>query len=100
MLTDSTTDEAAVVPELVERVEEEIERFTGDGAYDQRAIYAAFIPRGATVVVPPSRRTIESGGDTPADQARDPAGRTVEVRLACNILNRLLELGAARSCSI
>jgi hypothetical protein len=97
------------------------------------------------VVVPPSRIAIESGGDTPADQARDvavrrireagrrqwrkesghhqqaraentffrykrllgerlrardPDGRRVEARLACNILNRMLELGAAMSGSI
>jgi len=145
LLTESTTDDAAVVPALVEQIEVGIDRFTGDGAYDKRAIYETFIPRGATVVVPPSRRAIESGGDTPADQARDsavrrirevgrrewrqesghhqqaraentffrykrvlggrlrardPDGRRAEARLACNILNRMLELGAARSCAI
>ena len=133
------------MPELVEQIEGEIERFTGDGAYDKKAIYDAFISRGATVVVPPSRTAIESGGDAPADQtrdvavrrirevgrrqwrkesgqhrqaraekpffrykrllgcrlrARDPAARKVEVRLGCGVLNRMLGLGAVRSCSI
>lgn len=145
VLTDSTTDDATVVPSLVDQVEGEIERFTGDGAYDKKAICEAFIPRGATVVVPPARTAIKSGGDTLAGQARDAAvarirqvgkrqwrketghhlraraentffrykrllggrlrardavGRRVEARLACNILNRMLEFGAARSCSI
>ena len=77
LLTDSTTGDAAVVPALVDQVEGEIERFTGDGAYDKRAIYETFIPRGATVVVPPSRTAIESGADTLAGQARDAAVRRI-----------------------
>ena len=145
VLTESTTDDAAVVPALVDRVEGEIERFTGDGAYDKKAIYETFVPRGATVVVPPSRTAVESGEDTLAGQARDAAvarirevgrrqwrkesgqhrqaraentffrykrllgcrlragnapAREIEARLACNVLNRMLELGAARSCAI
>lgn len=120
-------------------------QFTGDGAYDKRGIYETFIPRGATVLVPPSRTAIESGDNTPADQARnsavrrirevgrrqwrkesghhqqaraentffryerllggrlrarDSVGRNVEARVACDILNRMLELGAAKSRSI
>ena len=30
----------------------------------------------------------------------DPGGQAVEVRLGCNVLNRMLELGAARSIAI
>ena len=33
-------------------------------------------------------------------RAWQPDARRVEARLACSILNRMLELGAARSCSI
>ena len=33
-------------------------------------------------------------------RARDPDGQRVEVRLACNVLNSMLELGAAKSYSI
>ena len=33
-------------------------------------------------------------------RARDPAAQKVEVRLGCNVLNRMLELGAARSVAV
>ena len=38
-LTDSTVDDASVVPDLLEQVDTPIERFTGDGAYDCTAVY-------------------------------------------------------------
>jgi len=33
-------------------------------------------------------------------RARDPAAQKVEVRLGCNVLNKMLELGAASSIAI
>ena len=33
-------------------------------------------------------------------RARDPAAQTAEVRLGCNVLNRMFELGAAKSVAI
>ena len=38
-LTESSVDDASVVPELLEQVGAPIERFTGDRAYDRRSVY-------------------------------------------------------------
>ena len=96
-------------------------------------------------MVPPSKRAVGSGTDTPAGRARDatvararnvgrrqwkkesgyhrqartentffrykrllgsrlrcrnPGAQAMEVRLSCNVLNQMLELGAAKSYSI
>ena len=53
-LTDSTIDDASVVPDLVDQVpdDKKIPRFTADGAYDQNSIYEMFTELGARVVVP------------------------------------------------
>ena len=144
-LTDSATDDATVVPKLLDQVGADVERFTGDGAYDCWAVYEALVPGGTTVVTPPSKTAVESGRDSPAGRARDaavtrvrevgrrqwkketgyhrqaraentffrykrllggrlrarePDGQRVEVRLSCNVLNTMLELGAAKSYSI
>ena len=53
-LTESTGDDAAMLPELLSQVDAPVEDFTGDGAYDKRPVYEALTGRGATVVVPPS----------------------------------------------
>ena len=144
-LTDSTVDDSTVVEGLLDQVETEIERFTADGAYDTWSIREALAARGATVVVPPSKKAVTSGRGTPASRARDaaiarikevgrrqwkkevgyhqqgraentffryqqilgsrlrsrdPGARKVEVRLGCNVLNEMLELGAAKSVAI
>ncbi|MFT5430433.1 MAG: hypothetical protein ACI9OJ_001107 [Myxococcota bacterium] len=41
-LTDSGVDDASVGVAMIDRIESAIERFTADGAYDTRAIYAVF----------------------------------------------------------
>ena len=144
-LTDSAVDDSTVVPELLDQVDGDIERFTADGAYDTWAIRDALASAGTTAVVPPSKKAVASGRDTPASRerdaaiarikevgrrqwkkeagyhkqgraentffrykrllggrlhARDPDAQKVEVRLGCNVLNRMLELGAARSIAI
>ena len=144
-LTDSSVDDSTVVPEFLDQVDQDIERFTADGAYDSWSIRDALAARGATVVVPPPKKAVESGRDTPAARsrdaavrrqhevgrrqskkevgyhqqgrventffrrkrilgsrlrARDPDAQKVEVRLGCNVLNQMLELGAARSSAV
>lgn len=49
----------------------DIERFTGDGAYDQWSVYEALAPICKTIVVPSSKPAVASGADTPAGRARD-----------------------------
>jgi hypothetical protein len=144
-VSDSGTDDASALHDLLDQIEVDIERFTGDGAYDKWSVYEALAPRCTTVVVPPSKTAVESGTDTPAGRARDatvsrvrevgrrqwkkqsgyhrqaraentffrykrllgarlrrrePGAQAVEVRLSCKVLNRMLELGAAKSYSI
>ena len=70
-VTGSTTDDAAVVPDLLDQVDADVERFTADGAYDKWPVYESLIARGATVVVPPSKTAVESGDHTAAARARD-----------------------------
>ena len=50
--TNDVTD-AAVLPELVAQVADEIKQVTGDGAYDKRDCYAAIHQREARAVIPP-----------------------------------------------
>ncbi len=57
-LTESTVDDASVVPDLLEQVATPIERFTGDGAYDCTSVYEEIGKAGAPgvrVIVPPRR---------------------------------------------
>ena len=143
-MTDSTIDDAAVVGDLLDQIDDDVERFTADGAYDMRLVYEALTAHGATVVVPPSKTAVMSGSSTPAARARDatvlrvrdvgrrrwkkesgyhrqatvenaffrykrllggrlrarqPDAQRIEVRHACNILNHMIELGAAQSYS-
>ena len=50
-LTDSTVDDATIGAELIEAVDQDVARVTGDAAYDTVAFYAAARRRGASVVV-------------------------------------------------
>lgn len=145
VVTDRGTDDATAVHDLLDQIEVDIERFTGDGAYYKWSVYAALAPGGTTVVTLPAKTAVESGTDTPAGRARDATvarvrevgqrqwkkeadyhqqaraentffrykrllggrlrcrdagAQAVEVRLSCNALNRMLELGAAESYSI
>ena len=143
-LTDSASDDAGVVPDLLDQIpdDKKIVRFTGDGAYDQRSIYETFAEVGARVVVPPLKNAVSSRANTRAAKARkrtvnriknvgrrqwkkearyhcqaraentffrykqilgsrlrarDPGNQRIEARLACKILNRMLQLGAPKS---
>ena len=146
-LTDSTTDDPGVVPDLLDQIpdDKKIVRFTGDGAYDQNSIYETFVELGARVVVPPVKTAVRSRAKTRGAKARnrtvnhikkvgrrqwkkearyhrqaraentffrykqilggrlrarDPGNQRAEARLACKILNRMIELGAPKSEAI
>ena len=72
-LTDSTTDDASVVTDLLSQIpdEKKIVRFTADGAYDQNSIYEVFAELGARVVVPPVKTATPSKSRTLAARARN-----------------------------
>ena len=140
-LTDSDVADASAAPDLIDQVDDELVRFTADGAYDRKSVYDQLAARGARAVIPPRRDAVVSDGDlvlgdrdaavqriaevgrraweAESDyrqqgraentigrykrlfggrlRSRDERGQRVEVMVACRVLNRMLELGAARS---
>lgn len=53
--TDSDTHDADLVAPLIEQVERPIEKFYGDGAYDQRKVYETLECEAAQPVIPPRK---------------------------------------------
>ncbi len=72
-VTDSTTADASVVPNLLEQIpsDRKVVRFTADGAYDHNAIYKTFDELGARVVVPPVKNATLSRARNRAARARN-----------------------------
>jgi len=54
-LTDNATDDAAEVPELLEKVPNKVGKFYGDGAYDKWKVYGELAKHKITPVIPPRR---------------------------------------------
>ena len=110
-LTEPTADDAMTGISLVDEVEGHLTRVTADPAYDTLAFYGAAGARGARVVVPPTKtaslsrrgarqharvehaffRYTSIVGD--CLRARSSSGQRREAVLACNVLNRMTELG-------
>ena len=70
VVTDSGTNDASAVHDLLDQIEVDIERFTGDGAYDQWSVYEAlprnvrpswFRPRRRSWSLEQTRRRVERG---------------------------------------
>ena len=143
-LTDASADDATTGITLIAAVAGDLTSVTGDAAYDTIAFYGTAGGRGATVVVPPTKRATVSRR-RPRSSARDrtikkmkavgrrqwkkasgyhrqarvenaffryksiigaglrartPGGQLVETVLACNVLNRMTELGRPESYSV
>ena len=108
-LTDPTVDDATTGVDLIDAVDDDIARVTADAAYDTLAFYATAGAR---------RRQWKkaSGYHRQARvenaffryksivgevlRARTPAGQRVEALLACDVLNRMTELGRPESYGI
>jgi IS5 family transposase len=69
-LTEATVDDATTGIGLIETLDADIARVTGDGAYDTIAFYETAVARGATVVVPPNK-TARVSRRRPRSSARD-----------------------------
>ena len=76
-LTENTTDDASVVPDLLGQVEGDIARFTADGAYDTSAVYDSLTTLGAIAVIPPSSAAVVSGRNDVGSRARDATVKSV-----------------------
>ncbi len=55
LLTDKSTHDAEVVPELLEQIDEPADRYIGDGAYDTKTVYDTIAKHNkkAKIVIPP-----------------------------------------------
>jgi len=146
-VTESHEPDPSQVPKLLSQVAHRIDRFIGDGIYDQSPIYTAVEHHspGARVIIPPRKDAVVSPRATTAPTQRDQhllvierAGRLPwkrtsgyyaqsqaenvfsrfkrtfgarlrakrdasqerEASLACQLLNRMLELGLPQSYAI
>ena len=61
-VAESPEQDPSQVPELLSRVDREIDRFIGDGMYDQAPVYAAVMVHspGASVIIPPRKDAVLS----------------------------------------
>jgi len=79
-VTDGHEQDPSQVPNLLAQLDREIERFVGDGIYDQEAVYEAVDHHslGAEVVVPPKKDAVLSKNSSSASSLRD--NHIVEIR--------------------
>lgn len=79
VLTDNATDDAQVVPVLLDQVEGEIAAMGADGAYDQRKVYRALTDRQIVPIIPPQRnaRIWQHGNCKAPPHPRDEALRYI-----------------------
>lgn len=82
-LTNSGEDDATVGAAILKGIDDTIEQFTADGAYDTRAIYEALVAageRGTTIVIPPRKTGSRSMPPEELFEQRDAAlARIAEV---------------------
>ena len=79
VLTDNATDDAAMVPALLDQIEDEIAAMGGDGAYDKRKVYDALIKREIAPIIVPRRnaRIWQHGNSKAPPHPRDEALRYI-----------------------
>ena len=79
VLTDNATDDAQVVPALLDQVEGEIAAVGADGAYDKRKVYRELTGRQMVPIIPPQRnaRIWQHGNCKAPPHPRDEALRYI-----------------------
>ncbi len=72
-VTDSPVQDPSQVPDLLDQFDKEIDRFVGDGIYDQEPVYEAVEQHspGATMVVPPRKDAVLSNDSVTSPSQRD-----------------------------
>ncbi|TWT65158.1 Transposase DDE domain protein [Posidoniimonas polymericola] len=77
--TDNDKHDADLVEPLIEQVERPIERFYGDGAYDQRKVYEALECEAAQPIIPPRKnaKVWRHGNSSDCRLPRDQALRQI-----------------------
>jgi len=79
VLTDNATDDAAMVPALLDQVDDEIAAVGADGAYDKAKVYTELIVRKITSIIPPQHnaRIWQHGNCKAPPHPRDEALRYI-----------------------
>jgi hypothetical protein len=72
-VTESNEQDPSPVPELLDQIDGEIERFIGDGIYDQEPVYTAVEKHspGARLIIPPRKDAVLSPTASTAPTQRD-----------------------------
>ena len=146
-MTESHEQDPSQVPALLSQVDHRLDRFIGDGIYDQEPVYAAVMGHspGVRVIIPPRKDAVLSPTATTAPTQRDQhllaiehagrcgwkrtsgyyaqshaenafsrykrtfggglqakrdASQEREASLACQLLNRMRELGRPQSYAV
>jgi len=70
IVTDSSTGDSQVFPELLKQInpEQKIEAIYADGAYDTKGCYQAIEQRGANAIIPPRKNAQPWKGEHPRNQ--------------------------------
>lgn len=78
-LTDNATDDAEMVPALLDQIQGEIVAVGADGAYDKRKVYDELITRQIASIIPPRRnaRIWQHGNSKALPHPRDEALRYI-----------------------
>ena len=73
IVTESNEQDPSQVPELLDQIDREIDRFVGDGIYDQEPVYTAVENHspGAQVIIPPRKDAVLSPTALTAPTQRD-----------------------------
>ena len=79
VLTDNATDDAAMVPALLDQVEGEIAAMGADGAYDKRKVYRDLTSRQIVPIIPPRRDAViwQHGNSKAVPHPRDETLRYI-----------------------
>jgi hypothetical protein len=74
-LMPNSSDDASTLPDLLDQIDAPIQRFTADGAYDQKSVYDRVSAAGTedVVIVIPPRRSAVSAGTTDGPWAQREA---------------------------
>jgi hypothetical protein len=72
-VTESNEQDPSQVPDLLDQIDQEIDRFIGDGIFDQEPVYAAVEEHspGARVIIPPRKDAVLSPTASTAPTQRD-----------------------------
>ncbi|MDH3599718.1 MAG: IS5 family transposase [Candidatus Tectomicrobia bacterium] len=81
-VTESNEQDPSQVPDLLDQIDQEIDRFIGDGIFDQEPVYAAVEEHspGSQVIIPPRKDAVPSPTASTAPTQRDQ--RLLEIERA------------------